>query len=203
MAQPARQAQPATQAHPADAMHAPDPKEFALWSGFEGREELLGRQLLTLLKTLSAQVPYQHHLNDALVKAHLTTIQFARNEGILDRYVAHEVKTLAPINERIGKLIARTGNREYGLIAMFERTGCFYQLVEEFRVEPGRRTWKSPFRHMLAMSRQTGQHDLTDEQVHEEWTRPRLLGYAATMKLAVRVSHWNGDDGWLTCELAD
>jgi len=181
----------------------PDPHDFALWSGFEGREELLGKQLLILLKTMSATAPYQHHLNDALVKAHLTAIEFARNEGILDRLVAHDVKTLSPINERIGRLIAKTGNREFGLIAMFERTGCWYQLVEDYQVEPGRRRWKSPFRQLLSMSRRTGQHSVTDEQVHEEWTRPRLLGYAATMGIAVRVSHWNGEDGWLSCELDD
>jgi hypothetical protein len=181
----------------------PDLHDFALWSGFEGREALLGKQLLTLLKTMSATVPYEHHLNDALVKAHLTSIEFARSEGILDRLVAHQVGSLASINERVGKMIAQTGNREYGLVAMFERTGCFYQLVEEYRVEPGRRQWKSPFRQLLAMSRPTGQHTVTDEQIHEEWMRPRLLGFAASMNLPIRVSHWNGDDGWLTCELAD
>jgi hypothetical protein len=200
MSQPARQVTAAQ--HPAASPNAPDPKAFALWSGFEGREELLGKQLLILLKTIAADVPYQHHLNDAVLKAHMTAIQFAKNEGILDRLVAHDVKTLEPINKRIGELIARTGNREYGLIAMFERTDCWYQLVEEYTVEPGCRRWKSPFNLVLSMSRKTGQHDLTEEEIHEQWTRPRLLGYAQAMKLAVNVSHWNGEGGWLSCELA-
>jgi hypothetical protein len=200
MAQPAHQVSAAQ--HPAAAPSAPDPKDFALWSGFEGREELLGKQLLILLKTIAADVPYQHHLNDAVLKAHMTAIQFARNEGILDRLVAHDIRTLAPINKRIGDLIARTGNREYGLIAMFERTDCWYQLVEEYTVEPGRRRWKSPFGLVLSMSTKSGQHDLTEEEIHEQWTRPRILGYAETMNLPVRVSHWNGEGGWLSCELA-
>jgi hypothetical protein len=185
------------------AAAVPDPHDFGLWSGFEGREELLGKQLLTLLKTLAATVPYEHHLNDALIKSHLNSIQFAKNEGILDRFVAHDVSNLAPIMERVGRLIEQTMNHEYGLVAMFERTGCFYQLVEEFRAEPGRRLWKSPFRHMLSRPGSVSRRDLTDEEVHESWTRPRILGYAATMKLPVRVSHWNGENGWLSCELAD
>jgi hypothetical protein len=204
MATPARQQAPTASGQgPAGAPQptVPTVEQFALWSGFEGREELLGRGLVQLLKTVIADQPYQHHLNDAALKAHLNAIQFAKNLGLLPQLVAHDVKTLAPVNRRVGQIVARTGNPEYGLVGMFERTDCWYQLVLEWKVEPGRRTWRSPFHTVLDMGRRIGQFDLSEQEVHEEWTRPRILGYAADIGIKVRVSPWQ-PDGWLSCELA-
>ncbi|MDH5254346.1 MAG: hypothetical protein OEW72_00380 [Gammaproteobacteria bacterium] len=179
----------------------PSVHEFGLWSGFEGREELLGRGLVQLLKTVIADAPYQHHLNDAALKAHLNAIQFAKNHGMLPQLVAHDVKTLAPVNRRVGQLVAKTGNPEYGLVGLFERTDCWYQLVLEWRVEPGRRTWRSPFHTVLEMGRRIGQFDLTEQEIHEQWTAPRIQGYAADIGIKVNVSPWH-ESGWLSCELA-
>jgi len=179
----------------------PSVQEFGLWSGFEGREELLGRGLVQLLKTVIADAPYQHHLNDAAMKAHLNAIQFAKNHGMLPQLVAHDVKTLAPVNRRVGQLVAKTGNPEYGLVGLFERTDCWYQLVLEWKVEPGRRTWRSPFHTVLDAGRRIGQFDLTEREIHEEWTAPRIQGYAADIGIEVKVSPWH-ESGWLSCELA-
>jgi len=179
----------------------PSVQDFGLWSGFEGREELLGRGLVQLLKTVIADVPYQHHLNDAALKAHLNAIQFAKNHGMLPQLVDHDVKTLAPVNQRVGQLVAKTGNPEYGLVGLFERTDCWYQLVLEWTVEPGRRSWRSPFHTVLAMGKRIGQFDLTEQEIHEEWTVPRIQGYAADIGIKVKISPWQ-ESGWLACELA-
>lgn len=197
MAEPAKQAQSSR-----DAWPTPTPDEFALWSGFEGREEILGRGLMQLLKTVIADQPYQHHLNDAVLKAHLVAIQFAKNHGMLAQLVEHDVVTLRPINQRVGALVKKTGNPEYGLVGMFERTDCWYQLVLDYKVEPGRRTWRSPFRTVLEMGKRIKQFDLTEQEIHEQWTTPRMLGYAADLGIKVRISPWQ-EDGWLSCELID
>lgn len=184
----------------AKAWPTPSPQEFGLWTGFEGREDILGQGLVQLLKTIIADQPYQHHLNDAVLKAHLVAIQFARDRGILHELVAHDVKTLAPVNKRVGALVAKTGNPEYGLVGMFERTDCWYQMVLDWKVEPGRRTWRSPFRTVLEMGSRIGQFTVTEQQIHEEWTTPRFLGYAEAIGIKVRISPWR-EDGWLSCEL--
>ena len=188
-------------AAPGQPAAPPSVHDFGLWSGFEGREELLGRGLVQLLKTVIADAPYQHHLNDAALKAHLNAIQFAKNLGRLPELVAHDVKTLSPINKRVGQLVTRTGNPEYGLVAMFERTDCWYQLVLEWTVEPGRRSWRSPFHTVLEMGRRIGQFDLTEQEIHEQWTAPRIRGYAADIGIKVKVSPWH-ESGRLSCELA-
>ena len=184
------------------AWKIPTPDEFALWSGFEGREEILGRGLMQLLKTVIADQPYQHHMNDAALKATLVAIQFAKNNNMLPAYVDHDVKTLEPVNKRVGKVVEQTGDPEYGLVAMFERTDCWYQSVLEYKVEPGRRTWLSPYRTVLEMGKRIGQFDLTEQEIHETWTIPRMLGYAAAIGIKVKLSPWK-EDGWLSFELVD
>jgi len=168
--------------------------------GFEGREALLGQAMNMVIKTLNQTRPYQHQVNGALVLAHLAAIQFAKNNNLLDKYVEHDRKTMEPINFRMAKLIRETGNAELALEATFDITECHYQLVLETRIEPGKRTWVSPYRESLAACVRIGQMDMTEEEIHENWTRPRLLAYANDMGVTFRVSDL-GDDGTISCEL--
>ena len=129
---------------------APEPKRPAHWraqhgSGFEGREELLGQAMSMVIKTLSQTEPYQHQVNGALVLMHLGALQFAKNNGLVDEYVEHDRKMMEPINLRMRKLIEDTGNKELALESVFDITECHYQLVLDTTIEPGRRTWISPF----------------------------------------------------------
>ena len=174
----------------------------AMSSGFEGREEELGKAISVVFKTLQNVTPYPHEINDALIKAWLVSIQFAKNQATLDELVAHDIKTMEPINTRLKKVIAKAEDKEIALIGMFDHTACHYQLVLETKVEPGKRTWVSPFKTVLKASKRIGQFDLTEQEIHEQWTIPRLMGYAKTIGVNIRVSPWQ-DDGVLTCELVD
>jgi hypothetical protein len=51
------------------------------------------------------------------------------------------------------------------------------------------------------MGKGIGQFDLTEQEIHEQWTAPRLQGYARDLGISIRVSPWS-EDGWLSCELA-
>jgi hypothetical protein len=171
-------------------------------TGFEGKEAEVGKAVQLVLKTMANSAGYQHEMNDALVKARLQAIQFAKDMGIMDKYVEHDIKTMAPINTRVGQIIAKTGDTEAALVGLCERTACHYQLVLETEAEPGKRTWKSPWGHVLAPSKRMGMFDLTEQEIHETWFVPRILGFAKDMGVNVKVSDWN-DDGVVTIELAD
>jgi hypothetical protein len=193
---------------PVSAKGATDeaPKRPAHWreqhgGGFEGREALLGQAMNMVIKTLNQTLPYQHHVNDALVKAHLGAFQFAKDNNLLAAYVEHDRKMMEPINFRIKKLIEETGNQELALEAVFDITECHYQLVLETKVEPGKRTWVSPFRGNIEACVRLGQMNITEEEVHEHWTKPRLLAYATDMGVQFRVSNL-GAEGEISCELA-
>jgi hypothetical protein len=194
--------QPIDTASPA-AQNTTQPKRPAHWreqhgSGFEGREALLGQAMSMVIKTLSQTQPYQHQVNGALVLAHLGAIQFAKNHGLLEEYIEHDRRMMEPVNFRIKKLIAETGNKELALEAVFDITECHYQLVLDTKIESGKRTWVSPFKTSLEACVRIGMMDMTEDDVHRLWTRPRLEAYARDMGVEFRVSDL-GADGTISC----
>jgi hypothetical protein len=171
-------------------------------TGFEGKEAEVGKAVQLVLKTMANSAGYQHEMNDALVKARLQAIQFAKDHGMMKEYVEHDIKTMAPINDRVGIIIKKTGDKEAALVGLCERTACHYHLVLETEAEPGKRTWKSPWGHVLAPSKRMGMFDLTEQEIHETWFVPRVLGYAEAMGVKIKVSDWN-DDGIVSIELVE
>jgi hypothetical protein len=171
-------------------------------SGFEGREEELGRSMSILLKMLNNHAGYAHEMNDPLVKAHLLAIQYANNKGELAQYVEHDIRTMMPINLRMKQIIEKTGVREIALVALFDRTACHYGLALTSGGDGNKRTWKEPFGHVLIQCRKLGQFDLTVQEIHEQWTKPRLQGYARAMGVELKVSDI-APDGTITVELVN
>ena len=185
--------------------HAPAPagaNQYKTLSGFEGREGELGLSMSILLKMIGNHTGYAHEMNDPLVKAHLLAIQFAKNKGTLADYIAHDIKTMEPINLRMKQLIEKTGHKEIAMVALFDRTACHYALALTSTGDGHIRTWKDPFGWVLTQCRKIGQFDLTAREIHETWTIPRLTGYGAQMGVQLKISPWR-EDGMITCEIAD
>lgn len=170
-------------------------------TGFEGREAEIGKAVQLALKTMANSAGYQHEMNDALVKAHLEAMQFAKDMGLMAEYVAHDVKTMSAINKRVGMIIERTGDREAALVGLCERTACHYHLVFETEAAPGMRRWKSPWGTVLNACKTLGMFDLTEQEIHETWFVPRIKGYARDMGVEIEVSPWS-EDGIVEIRLA-
>lgn len=167
---------------------------LATSSGFEGREKLLGEAVAMAIRTLKDTVPYAHDMNDALVKMHLTSVQFAKDHGCIADYVEHDIRTMQPMLQRLRGMIDKTGEKEIALAGIFDRTTCLYQLCLDLKVEPGKRTFTFPYSKVAAISRRIGQFDLTDRDMHELWLKPRLLGYAAALGVQLDVSDIDADN---------
>jgi len=163
-------------------------------TGYEGREAEVGKAVQLALKTMANSAGYQHEMNDALVKARLQAMQFAKDNGMMEQYVDHDVKTMRPINTRVGMVIEKTGDLEAALVGLTERTACHYHLVLETEAEPGLRRWKSPWGNVLNACNRMDMFDLTEEEIHNTWFKPRIAGYAKDMGVEVEVSDWT-DDG--------
>lgn len=157
-------------------------------SGFEGSEQRLGEAVALAIRTLKDAMPYQHELNDALVKMHLNSVQFAKNAGLMAQYVEHDIHSMAPILKRIRADIEATGDKEQSLRGIFDGSSVFYQLCLDLEEAPGVRRFTFPFSTVLAISRRIGQFDLTDSELHTIWLKPRLLGYARELGVEWEVS---------------
>jgi hypothetical protein len=204
----------------------PTPDAFYEHTGFEGREQvltdaivkaireakpnegetlnftpdqqrMLGLAVARAIKTISNDTPYQHEMNDALVKAHLTNIQFGKDQGLLKEMTDHEVKTQTFMLARVGKMIREGGSPELATIALTERTACFYQLVQNYQRTGTTMRWKSPYGNVLAVTRRIGQHDLTEQEIHEVYTVPLMQKQAEVMGMELDISPWQAD-GWIT-----
>ncbi|MEQ8734559.1 MAG: hypothetical protein RIC29_06525 [Rhodospirillaceae bacterium] len=173
---------------------------LAMPSAIQGREEEFGRAVNVVLKTMADTMPYKHYFNDALVKAHLSHIQFAKDHGLLDEMIIKDQQTMLPMLDRIRSKIEETGETELGMIAMFDRTSCFYQMLDEWDSEPGLRRYQEPFGYVLEFGKRIGQFDMTVEEIHEIYTKPRYHGYAAQLGLKLDISDVDAD-GYITVRL--
>lgn len=167
-----------------------------------GQELELGMAVEALIKALNNHEPYQHEANDALIKATLTSLQFAKDNDLVDAWIDAQVMTQMPMIRRVGTMIEKTGNTELGLLALTERTACFYQLVIEYQRDGDTIRWRSPYWNVLAQTSRLGQHDMTEQWIHENYTVPLMQKQAAGMGMVAEISDWQ-DDGWVSLRLVE
>jgi len=167
-------------------------------------DEELGRYILTAVKTMNHNASYQHEYNDALVKLHLTAVSFAKEIDMYDQLVANDVKTTEYMMKRIGSAIKLTGREDFALMAIFEQTTCFFQLVDDLQWNsPTSLTYTTPFTRVMEASQKVGIFaNLTEEEVHSNYTIPRYMAYAEIMGVKLDVSPL-GANGEITVTLVN
>jgi len=166
------------------------------------RASELGDNVNVVVKTMMKTQGYNHELNDALVKATLDQFQFAKNHGLLKDMIESSIRSQSPMLLRVKKIMEVTGNKELALMAIFEHTSCHFQLVHDTKIELGKRTYKSPYSRVLEPSKRLGIFDLTEKEIHENITIPRIKAYGDIMNVKLNVSAWS-DDGMITVTLVE
>lgn len=176
---------------------------LAMTSAIQGREEEFGRAVNVVLKTMADTMPYKHYFNDALVKAHLSHIQFAKDHDLLAEVVDEEIRVQSPMLKRVGQMIEKTGDKELALKAVFEQTTCHFQLVLQTEMQPGVRRFVSPFGHVLEQTVRMGQHDLTEEEIYNVWLKPRYEKYGEVLGVPLEVDPWDPETRLITVRIKD
>ena len=168
--------------------HSKDKKLVAPTSGYEGMEDQLARAMNVVLMTLNERSAYQHDINDALVKMILTTIQFAKDNDMIDELIANEVETTRPLLERVRRNYLKTGKLDTAMVGVIDRTACAYQLYLKIDKTDAERSWESPFGLVLEQTRRMGQHDLTEQEVHDIWIKKRYHAFAEVVGVELSIS---------------
>ena len=93
-------------------------------------------------------------------------------------------------------MIEMTGDLDQALNAIVG--SCLTSLViDGVEREPGKFTYTSPYKRVLAVTTEIGMHHITEKEIHELWTAPRYKAYGEMMGVKIHVSDWN-DDGVIT-----
>jgi hypothetical protein len=173
-------------------------------TGLEGREEEFARAVLNVIKTLSDKQPYPHEVNDALVKAWLQSMQFAKDQNLVKEFIAKDIQTMEPVNKRLGQLIQMTGEKELALEAVAGWSPCHHHLIPTETMKlPGKRVFLSPFKMVLDAGRSIGQFDFDERWMHDNWMTPRMRGYSDALGVKLDVEPWNEETRLVTIFIAE
>ena len=167
-------------------------------------DEALGHYLLIAVKTMNHNASYQHEFNDALIKLHLTAVSFAKETDMYEELVENDVRTTEYMMKRIASAIEMTGREDFALMAIFEQTTCFFQLVDDLQWNGSTSvTYTTPFSRVMEASQKVGIFaNLTEEEVHNNYTIPRYMAYAEIMGVKLDVSPL-GANGEITVTLVN
>jgi len=115
---------------------------------FEKESADIAPAMRMIYQTYTDVMPYPHKFNDALLKAQLTSLDFAVRNNTWQEKAVHEAELLAPILEMI-KGRKEEGGPDKGLYGMFEANSCNYQLFERIDIKDGERSFPCPYKEML------------------------------------------------------
>jgi hypothetical protein len=173
-------------------------------TGLEGREDEFSRAIIDVIRTLTHTKGYPHQVNDALAKSWLSSIRFARQHGLMQDYIDDSVELMRPILERMGKVVAESGQKDVALECICGWSTCHHQLVTtETYKAPGKRWFLSPFTTTLDAGRRIGQFDFDEAYVVDEYWAPRARGFAKVLGVNVHVEPFDPATRMITISLVD
>ena len=157
-----------------------------------GREAEFGRAVANVARTFQIDASYPHRANDALVKRDLEWLQYLKEKGLLDDAVRHDIKIKTPLFQRRGEWIRKTGNLAMALDSMTDAS-CFRDMVVAtgFTKTSMQITYVSPYKEVLDAGTKRGMFTITEQEIHENFTTPTLIGYGKVLGVEVDVSPWN------------
>lgn len=164
-----------------------------------------GRLLSDTYRTYQMRMPYHHQSNDALIKEQLKTFEFALKRDIMPEIVEHDVESMYEILHERVYWIEQTGDIGLALDAVTTPT-CFRNLTlgDGFQWHGDRKvSWVSPYKRVLEKGwKRNIWTDVTEEKIHNMWTRPRFEGYARHLECHFDISDWDETTRLVTVEVS-
>jgi hypothetical protein len=157
-----------------------------------GREAEFGRAVTNLVRTFQIESSYAHRANDALVKRDLEWLEYLHTKGLIEDAVRHDIALKSPLFLRRAEWIKKTGNYSLALDSMTDAS-CFRDMVvvDGFQKTSMQLTYTSPYKEVLDAGTKRGMFTITEQEIHEQFTVPTLIGYGKVLGVDVDVSPWN------------
>ncbi len=164
-------------------------------SFIEGREAEFGRAVGNILRTYQFPGSYEHQANDGLVKSEVSWIEFAYEYDMLDEALESDLESMRILFSRGKKKIEETGNLEIAL-NFLTLSPCFRDLTvaEGFTRVPGQVSYVSPYGRSLSSGTLKDTRKITEQQIHELWTMPRINAYGELLGVEFQISEWDDEE---------
>lgn len=164
-----------------------------------------GRLLSDIYRNYQMRLPYWHQMNDALIKEQLKTFDFALQRDIMPEIVQHDADSMYEILHERVHWIEQTGDISLALDAVTTPT-CFRNLTigEGFQWHGDRKvSWISPYKRILEAGwKRKIWLNVTEEKIHQTWTKPRFLAFAKHLDCHFDVSDWDEETRLITVEVS-
>ncbi len=159
-----------------------------------GREAEFGRAIVNLARTFQMTASYEHRANDSLVKRDLEWLQYLKDKGLMADAVRHDIAIKTPLFLRRAEWIKRTGDYALALDSMTD-ISCFRDMAvaDGFQKAGLQLTYLSPYKKVHDAGTKRGMFTLTEQEIHEQFTIPTLVGYGKVLGVDVDVSPWKED----------
>jgi hypothetical protein len=165
----------------------------------------LGRLISDVFRTYQMRMPYTHQANDALIKEQLKTFDFASQRGIMPEIVQHDLDSMYEILHERVYWVEQTGDLHLALDAVTTPT-CFRNLTigEGFQWHgPHKVSWVSPYKRILEKGwKRNIWTEVTEEKIHNMWTKPRYEGFARHLECHFDISDWDDDTRLISIEVS-
>ena len=165
----------------------------------------LGRLISDVFRTYQMRMPYWHQMNDALIKEQLKTFDFALQKGILPEIIQHDADSMYEILHERVYWVEQTGDISLALDAVTTPT-CFRNLTigEGFQWHgPNKVSWISPYKRVLEKGwKRNLWTDVTEEKIHQLWTKPRFEAYASHLEAHFDIPDWDETTRLISIEVS-
>jgi len=165
----------------------------------------LGRVLSDTYRNYQMRMPYWHQANDALIKEQLKNFEFALKRDLMGELVGHDVDSMYEILHERVYWVEQTGDISLALDAITTPT-CFRNVTlgEGFQWHGKNKvSWQSPYQRVLEKGwKRNIWTDVTEEKIHNLWTKPRFEGYARHLECHFDISDWDDETRLVTIEVS-
>jgi len=164
-----------------------------------------GRLLSDTFRTYQMRLPYMHQSNDALIKEQLKTFDLMMKKDFVPEMVQHDLDSMYEILHERVYWVQQTGDLSLALDAVTTPT-CYRNLTlgEGFQWHGDRKvSWVSPYKRVLEKGwKRNIWTDVTEQKIHELWTKPRYEGYAKHLECHFDISDWDEESRLVTIEVS-
>jgi hypothetical protein len=164
-----------------------------------------GRLLSDTFRTFQMRMPYTHQGNDALIKEQLKTFELMLKKDLVPEMIQHDIDSMYEILHERVYWVQQTGDLSLALDAVTTPT-CFRVLTigEGFQWHGDRKvSWISPYKRVLEKGwKRNLWTNITEENIHRLWTKPRLEGFAKHLECHFDVPDWDEETRMVSIEVS-